>query len=148
MNRTRPPTHRGSFVFQRFTYRATSPPSPNVAAFMKKRDRAAPKPSMNSIRTASSILECDPAMALRASSIPRRPNVRRKSDPVPLGSKATIALALIGDPSARRYPLTTSFRVPSPPTATTWETPAPIASAATSVASPAREVRCSLKSMP
>src|ERR1700694_576551 len=45
-------------------------------------------------------------------------SVRRKSPPVPSGTIASLVVVGIGAP-LRKKPLTTSFRVPSPPTATT-----------------------------
>ena len=45
-------------------------------------------------------------------------SVRRKSPPVPRGTIASFVVVGSGAP-LRKKPLTTSFRVPSPPTATT-----------------------------
>ena len=61
-------------------------------------------------------------------------SVRLKSPPVPSGTIASLLLVGIGAP-LRKNPLTTSFSVPSPPTATTTGRESRTARSAISVAS-------------
>src|SRR2546429_3026410 len=66
-------------------------------------------------------------------------SVRRKSPPVPSGTIASLLVVGIGAPLWKK-PLTTSLRVPSPPTATTTGLDSLAAACAISVASTGRVV--------
>jgi hypothetical protein len=65
--------------------------------------------------------------------------VRRKSPPVPSGTMASLLVVGRGAP-LRKNPLTTSLRVPSPPTATTTDRESRTACWAISIASSGRDV--------
>ena len=67
-------------------------------------------------------------------------SVRRKSPPVPSGTIASLLVVGMGAP-LRKKPLTTSFSVPSPPTATTRGRDSSTARCAISVASRGRVVK-------
>ena len=74
-------------------------------------------------------------MAASAVGSVGRPMVRRKSPPVPLGSRPSTASLLSGVPSGVKKPLTTSLSVPSPPQETTRVYPSASARRVAAVAS-------------
>ena len=118
----------------------TSPPSPASAMLMKCRTPVAPSADWYVTQPASSrrtmplrriSIACFGSMGMR--------RVRRKSPPVPSGTIASLLLVGSGAP-LRKKPFTTSFRVPSPPTATTTGRDSCTAFCAISVASSGRVV--------
>ena len=118
----------------------TSPPRPASAMLMKCRTPVEPSAFWYVTQPASSLR----TMPLRRTSIACRVSigmrsVRRKSPPVPSGTMASLVVVGSGAP-LRKNPLTTSFRVPSPPTATTTGRDSRTARCAISVASSGRVV--------
>ena len=128
----------------RFTRATTSPPIPQSAMFTKWRGAA---PSR--VSRPMSIGRVAPAARTAAAAAPAgMPAVRRKSPPVPLGTRPRTAPGATGDPSVVRKPFTTSLRVPSPPTATTRSQPPRSAARVSSVASRGAVVSRSSTSTP
>src|SRR5947208_16783315 len=97
-----PPIHRGKVSRHRLTREETSPPNPNDATFMKNREAPAPFRSLKFAR-ATSINRVFVSTIVRRESLRLvTPSDRRKSEPVPLGSKPIEAPQLIGNPASSK----------------------------------------------
>ncbi len=100
---------------------ATSPLMPKEQMLTKWRAPFSPEAAANSTAPTSKGFAAPAESRANASSSDRpRPNVRRRSPPVPNGTIPSDASGLIGCPASKK-PFTTSLMVPSPPTATMQE---------------------------